>query len=265
MNRNKHLILINYSFLLAMFLTACQKDPQKDKDTPVATQTSNGSFTEEFDNAGDLTAKGWVFVNNSNPIGQNGWRQGRYEAQTTAKFPGTDPFIGFPAYSAHNSPNDFISCDAAAVNAQGTISAWLISPVVPMRDGDTLVFYTRAMDDSNFPVYLKDRMQVRLNLNDSTANVGKTESSVGSFTTTLIDINSAYVTNDPTGNTAGIPGYPRFWARARLRISGVPGGSVNKARFAFRYYGVDCGISGGVSGSNYPSVVGIDSLAFIHH
>src|SRR5215210_4536739 len=133
-------------------VVSCNKEeaPVPRVVTPVFPPAPPASFVEEFDSAGTLSGKGWVFKNNSNPIGTAGWRQGRYEsaAQVQYKFLAPVPFLGFPAYSAKVTPNDFISCDASAVNndpatAAGDISAWLISPQVPLKNGDQVIFYTR--------------------------------------------------------------------------------------------------------------------------
>lgn len=253
------------AFLLITAFTvsiiSCEKDTVQTtaQPQPVPQQVS---FTEQFNNVGDLSTKGWIFKNNSEPIGQAGWRQGRYESasQQQYKFLAPVPYLGFPAYTATNSPNDFISCDATCVNdanvAGGEISAWLISPVVPVKDGDSITFYTRAVDDANYGWFCKDRMQVRINFTGTT-DVGGSPASTGAFATVLQDINSGYVYNDPGG-------YPRVWTKIALKISGVPGGSVKKARFAFRYMGTDAGVFGGSAADNYPSVVGIDALSFKH-
>ena len=45
-------------------------------------------------------------------------------------------------------------------------------PKLPMKNGDQVTFYTRALDDSQYPVYTKDRMQVYANFTDGTTNVG---------------------------------------------------------------------------------------------
>jgi hypothetical protein len=254
---------------LAVIISACEKDVvanQQPSPTPVAT---SASFVEEFNNVGDLSAKGWVMKNNSQPIGQTGWRQGRYESasQQQYKFLGPVPFLGFPAYSASTSPNDFVSCDATVVNdavtGSGEISAWLISPELPIKNGDKIIFLTRAVDDALYGWYSKDRMQVRANFsNDGSADVGNTPTSTGRFTNVLADINPKYIFNDPSGNTPAEVGYPRNWTRVTLTVSGLTA-PVQKARFAFRYLGTDAGVFGGTSGDNYPSVVGIDSLAFV--
>lgn len=269
--RNKFTYLAAAGMIMSVtiLLASCEKDYVA--TTPTPTPVANtASFVEEFDNVGNLSAKGWVFRNNSNPIGQTGWRQGRYEsaAQQQYKFLGPVPYLGFPAYSANKTPNDFISCDATAVNdavtGSGEISAWLISPEKPIKNGDQIIFYTRAVDDALYGWYSKDRVQVRANFSDGTTEVGSTPTSLGKFTNLLLDINPNYIYNDPSGNTGGVMGYPRTWTKYTITISGLTA-PVEKARFAFRYLGTDAGVFGGSAADNYPSVVGIDSLAFVHN
>ncbi|GAA4732984.1 choice-of-anchor J domain-containing protein [Flavisolibacter ginsenosidimutans] len=256
---------------LTLLLLSCEKDYVAPA-TPSTPAVSSASFVEQFDNVGDLSSKGWVFKNNSNPIGQNGWRQGRYEAASVMqfKFLAPEPFIGFPAYNASKSPNDFVSCDASCVNdangigGRGDISAWLISPSLPMKNGDKIIFYTRAINDANYPDYARDRMQVRANFLKGGTDVGSSPASTGNFDSLLLDINPAYIRNDPAGNTPAVPGYPRAWTRYTLTIANLPAAGVTNARFAFRYLGTDAGVFGGSTAANFPSVVGIDSLAFVH-
>ncbi|MDB5193701.1 MAG: hypothetical protein JWQ96_3264 [Segetibacter sp.] len=274
MIRNKFYTFTSLSFFAVCILVfSCKKDraPENRVITPAFPPTKNASFVEQFDTVANLSAKGWVFKNNSNPIGAAGWRQGRYESATTAqyKFLAPVPFVGFPAYSASSTPNDFVSCDAAAVNdaatGTGDISAWLISPPLPLTNGDQIVFYTRAVVDYDYPVYTRDRMQVRANFTDGTANVGGSASSVGSFTNLLLDINPNYLYNDPSGNTPVAPGYPQAWRKYTITISGIAGtGSTTNGRFAFRYFIPNAGLFGGTTGDRYPTVVGVDSLAYIH-
>lgn len=247
---------------ISVLVISCQKDQVASVETPTPTPQS-ASFVEEFDNVGNLTAKGWVITNKSNPVGQTGWRQGRYEATTVAKFGAAAiPYIGFPAFSANQSPNDFISADITAVNDNypdaGNISAWLISPQLPMKNGDVISFYTRAMNDDAFLVALTDRMQVWLNTTDGTANVGNSDLTTGSFTTKLLDINSGYLPNYSGG-------YPEVWSKATITLSGLPASGITNGRFAFRYFALDAGVNGGTTGANYPSVVGIDKLTFTHN
>ena len=257
MNNKKRLPVYTIIISLAI-LFSCGKDSAPNAPPQPQPVPETISFHESFDSAGNLTAKGWSFKNNSLPVGMNGWRQGRYDPVVYGSTPGKlganppIPFIGFPAYKASTSPHDFISCDAACVGFEGgVINAWLISPKKPIKNGDVIEFYTRAMNDLQLAVFIKDRLQVRANFTDSTDDVGNNESSVGSFTTLLLDMNPNYI-NDDDG------GYPnREWTKVTITISGLIGPVVN-ARFAFRYMGEDAGANGPV----YAGVVGIDELTF---
>lgn len=239
---------------LATLAISCVKDPVKTEET-LPQGNVVWDLTESFDSVGKLTSKGWVIKNLSEPLGSSGWRQGRYESAQGMqyKFNGPVPYIGFPAFRATNAPTDFISVDVSAVGGTGNISAWLISPVLPMKNGDTLIFYTRTADDSNYPDYTRDRLQVRANFTDGSANVGNDATSVGSFTTLLADVNSTYIENANGG-------YPENWARARIVINNIPNGVTSTGRFAFRYLGTDAGLQG----PNYASIIGIDELTFKH-
>jgi hypothetical protein len=257
-------------FSVVFLVSSCGREELK--TTPVVTPpvVSDGSFEEDFTNAGDLTAKGWVFRNNSNPIGVSGWRQGRFESGNAMqyKFLAPVPFLGFPAYSAKSSPNDFISCDISAASdanasQSANYSAWLISPPVPMKNGDQIIFFTRASDDSQYPVYCTDRMQVRANFTDGSANVGTGDTTTGKFSALLRDINPNYVFNDPASGSGG--GYPRTWVQITITISGLPAPGITNGRFAFRYLGTDAGFFGGATGNFFPTVVGIDELSFVRN
>jgi hypothetical protein len=77
-------------------------------------------------------------------------------------------------------------------------------------------------------------------------------------------MNPMYLTNDPTGNTSGVAGYPETWTLQTITISGLTA-PVAKARFAFRYISTDAGLFGGSGGANFPSIVGIDQLTYTHN
>jgi len=252
---------------LILFTLSCVRD-YKAEPTVVPAPVSpvpTGSFTESFDSNGDLTKKGWVFANNSDPIGEAGWRTGRYEQISLAnkKLTAGVVTVGFPAYRAKNDPHDFISCDITACGNQtgaGNWSAWLISPAVPMKNGDSLVFYTISNDilvDPTNGLATTDRMEVRLNITNSSAFVGGDTASVGSFTKVLYDSNPSFVLN-------GAGGHPTVWTRVARVITGIPGGSVSSGRFAFRYYIHDGGLYGGSALTTFPSVVGVDEVQFKH-
>jgi hypothetical protein len=259
MRKNKF-YTIGIATLIAMaptvFFTSCQKEDVAQAAAPVPDGPAPLSFTEDFNDVSKLSARGWAFRNNSSPVGPQGWRVGRYETLIApSNKPNLPAIVGFPAYNATKSPNDFVSCDVAAVNTNGDISAWLITPPMTIKNGDVLTFYTRAMDDTQFPIYTIDRMQVRGNFTDGTANVGTSSTSVGSFTTLLLDINPGMVEND-------LGGYPYTeWEEFSITFSGITG-TVKNARLAFRYFMPDSGIEGGSSGARYASLIGIDNLVF---
>jgi hypothetical protein len=126
-----------------------------------------------------------------------------------------------------------------------------------MHNGDSIVFWTIAHDfavDPSNGVSTSDRLQLRLNTSNSSANVGGDTASVGSFTTVIYDSNPTYTMN-------GLGGHPTAWTRVAKVISGIPGGTTT-GRFALRYYLSDAGLYGGSSGLHYPSVVGVDELEF---
>jgi hypothetical protein len=269
MSRKRILLFISLAFFLSMgIIASCSKDELDGNDTPspFPPPVQNSSFVEEFDDVGNLTSKGWAFRNKTRPVGQTGWRQGRYEAANQAKLYYVGPYLGFPAYSAHKTPNDFVSCDVSclgdASGMGGNISAWLISPPVAMSNGDVISFYSRATNDALYYAPATDRMQIWANYTNGTADVGKTDTSTGSFRKLLLDINPNRIFNSQGG-------YPAVWTKYTITISGIPGnGAIPNGRFAFRYYNEDSGLQGGsgASGNYYnPTVVGVDLLTFTHN
>ncbi len=232
---------------ITLVIASCTKDKAPTpaaKPAPVTTF----SFAEEFDNVGDLAAKGWEIKNFSQPQGANAWGQGRYENNLGGNKAGK--VIGMPAYSATNSPYDFISVDATAVNNAGIVNCWLLTPQTTVKNGDILSFWTRAMSDSDWNNFAKDRMQVRINTIDGSIDCGSNDSAnVGKFTRVLLDINPTLANNDPGG-------YPQTWVKRTITLTGITG--TPKARFGFRYFNPN----GGLSGANASSLIGIDQLIF---
>lgn len=233
MNKKLFLSFLSLS-LIVVTVISCEKDAKTVTPPPPPPVVSK-SFVEEFDTVANLAAKGWVIVNNSAPFGPVAWRQGKYELGGKL---GND-VVGFPAYSAVYNQNEFVSADLTAGNDVATISCWLISKEIPVKNGDVVSFYTRTHGD------YEDRMQVRANYKNASVNVGSGAEDLGDFTTLLLDIN-------PGLNTT----YPTTWTKYSLTVAGVTG-TIN-ARFAFRYYVTNAGPSGANS-----DMIGVDKFEFV--
>src|SRR5215212_6272672 len=226
----KYSLLFSCTFILAVFvvLYGCEKDYVA-QPPPVSK-----SFTEEFDTVARLYKQGWVFVNNSKPLGAATWQQGVYASGKL----GPD---GWPAYSYTASGDEYIFAGYASGNDLANLSSWMITPPIEMKNGDKFSFYTRTFAGSTYP----DRLQVRMNLTDSSSEVGNNEISIGKFTTLLTDINP----------NLSLHGYPESWKKYEFTIAGLS--APAKRRIAFRYYVT----GGGPTGTN-SNAIGIDLFKF---
>jgi len=180
------------------------------------------SYVESFDDILQLPANGWFEQNNSVP-GLTNYFQGNavvFAAQATTGYLGTN----FNNTSGLN-----------------TISNWMVTPVRQLANGQSFAFWTRTVDAPAFP----DRLQVRMSLAGSSTNVGTTATSVGDFTTLLLDINPTYTT----------AGYPNVWTRYEVILSGIA--APTNGRLAFRYFVENAGPSG--ANSDY---IGIDEVVY---
>ena len=181
---------------------------------------SAASMTENFD--GGLPA-GWTIINNSVPVGTTNWFQG-------------NPAV----FSAHSgAANSYIGANFNNTAGVGYISNWLILPTTSYSNGDTVSFYTRTADASNWP----DRLELRFSAIGGT-NVGVGANAVGSFTKLLLSVNPSL---DPGA-------YPEHWALQSAVITGLSG--PTNGAIAFRYFVSDGGPAG--NNSNY---IGIDTMS----
>src|SRR5262249_829709 len=155
-----------------------------------------------FNDVSTLSGSGWTIQNNSQPLGTNSWFQGN------------------PNFFSPQAGAGYIAANINSTASTGTISNWLISPARTLTNGDAFQFWPRTVTS---PVFA-DRLQVRLSTNGASGNVGSTATSVGDFTTLLLDINPAY----------SVAGYPQTWQQYTLTVSGLPGPTLG--RFAFRYF-----------------------------
>lgn len=134
-------------------------------------------FVEPFENLGfvpigeygpaGLIANGWVFINNGQPAGPEGWFAGCCWGGLIEPLSGTGYL-------------------AAGPNASGGLySTWAILPEVPgQKAGDLFTFYTISSDTSPFD---NASLEVRYSPTGG-IDVGSSATSVGDFTELLLDI-----------------------------------------------------------------------------
>lgn len=172
---------------------------------------------------------GWARQNLSSPLGAQNWGQG-----LTAVF---NSFNGAPTAYAHNNFN--------ATTGDNTISSWMFTPVVNIKNGDVISFYTRTQDPAaNGGLTFPDRLELRMSTNGASVNAGTTNASVGDFTNLLLTVNP---TLTPTG-------YPFTWTKFTATVTGVTG--TVSGKFAFRYF-----VTNGGSGANSDNI-GVDQVEF---
>jgi len=188
------------------------------------TSKSQVLFNEDFVTMVPLPA-GWAQQNLSTPVGTNPpWFQGNAAV-----------------FAAQNgAATSYAACNFNSVGGAATISNWLFTPNVTLTNGDIFTFYTRTTT-GDFP----DRLQVRMSTNGASVNVGATNTSVGDFTTLLVDINPTYTAT----------GYPLVWTQFTVTISGLAG--PISGRLAFRYF-VE---NGGPLGAN-SDFIGVDNVSY---
>jgi subtilisin-like proprotein convertase family protein len=177
---------------------------------------AHGQLQESFDNVGGLPGAGWTIQNASTPpVTEPAWYQG-----VDTVFPAQ---AGAPtAYAATNYNR------TTGQTGTETISAWMVTPVVTVSNGDTVRFFTRTVGAPAYP----DRLQVRMSTAGGASVVPTGPTEVGSFTTSLLEINAAQTTS----------GYPNTWTEYNAPISGLAG--PTQVRIAFRYYVENAGPAG---------------------
>ncbi len=189
-------------------------------------QVSN--FTEGFET---VLPSGWVAINKSTPANTSiTWAQGNN--------------ANFDSYDGSSNAYAASSYECIPDNpGVGTISNWILTPVLSLSNNATLKFYTRKAtpDPFDFP----DRLEVRLSKNGSSTNVGSDATGVGDFTSLYASINQ----------TLAEGGYPYEWKEYTIVLSGISAGQTG--RIAFRHFVTDAGING--ANSDY---IGIDNVRY---
>ena len=181
----------------------------------IGTLQAQTLLTENF----DVFPSAWTKTNQSQPVGTSNWQQGNVSGFGTG-FNG-----GSTSYAS-------VNYNSVAANSAGTISNWLITPSISLKDGDVIKFYTRAGSNfSNIP----DRLELRLSTAGDASVIPATGSlDLGSFTTVAATINPNLAPNV----------YPVTWTEVLYTVTGVP--VETNCKLAFRYYVTN----GGPTGSN---------------
>lgn len=189
------------------------------------------SLEQGFDDLDQAGSQGWLVAQRSNPEGSAGWFSGNPDV--------------FEAFAG--SPDSYVGANFNATGDTGTISLWLLSPLLEFRGDSKLVFYTRTTELALFP----DRLEVRACSVGACNSVPLSETAVGNFTISLGTINPNLESGpDPSGAN----GYPGNWARFEYDAAdGLP--QSGQGRIAFRYYVPDAGAT--AVNSDY---IGIDSV-----
>jgi hypothetical protein len=173
---------------------------------------SAATLTQGFENG---IPSDWAIINNSQPVGTTSW---------------FEPLAQEQPFGAHIGPaaNDYAAANFNSVNAPtstpGTISTWLLTPMITYAAGDIVRFHTRTVA----PVLFPDRLEVRYSTAAASTNVGATASSVGDFGGLLVSVN-------PTLTSVG---YPTAWTAYTVQMP-----VVGTGRIAFRYHVTDAGAS----------------------
>lgn len=187
-------------------------------------------LTENFDTYTNLATAGWTSTNQSAPLGASTWAQGGGTAFTPGGYNGGATSFALCNYNS-------------TTGGTGTISNWLITPVLNLQNGDVVTFYTRKGGTGTGTIYA-DRLELRMSSAGIHANPSTGAADVGSFTTLALSVNPNLTTTD----------YPFTWTQYSYTVSGLTG--VTSCKLAFRYFVTN----GGPTGSN-SDIIGIDALS----
>ncbi len=198
-------------------------------------------FSFGFDGAtADMVTAGWQLTNQSTPI---------YTGAPTWSIPSTAPTSTFTSGGQAGGATSFAlinytSTGTSATAGSGTISNWMISPVINVQNGDVVSFYTTYGGTAAQESYA-DNMQLLMSTHGASSVIPSTGAAdVGDFTNNLVEIN-------PTLNPTG---YPVGWTQYTYTISGLS--AATDCMFAFRYYVTD----GGPGGTN-SDIIGVDTFS----
>lgn len=194
------------------------------------TMQAQNLISEGFDVFSNLAGAGWISTNQSSPLGASTWAQGGGTAFSTGGQAG--------------GATSFTLCNFNSTTGTGTISNWLITPVLNLQNGDIVSFYTRKGGTGTGTIY-PDRLEMRLNSSDTSSSGNPSGATgVGAFTTLAVSVNPSLTTS----------GYPFTWTQYSYTVSGLSG--TVACRIGFRYFVTN----GGPSGAN-SDIIGLDTFS----
>ena len=214
-----------YPIFLLIFFSAILIFGACDKEDDKAPVVEDFSVRENFDTFQNSIHRGWLAINNSRPIGSSTWQQGVYGL---AFFGG---YFGVPAHSHFASATEYAYCEFSCGSGTATLSCWLISPVLQIKNGDVISFWTRISEP---PVSYPDRLQVYVNTKNDGTDVGSDAGSTGDFSELLFDINP----------DLKVDAYPTDWKKYEWTVSGLSSTDRTKSRIGFRYFVTNGGPNG---------------------
>ena len=205
-----------------------------------STQAQN-LLTYGFNNptATMYTTDGWFGTNQSSPT---------YAGAPIWGIPTTAPTTTFAGGAQAGAAFSFAlinytSTGTSATAGVGTISNWLISPVVTVENGDVITFYTRI--GRNGAALYADNLELRISTNGDFSTIPATGAAdLGDFTTLAVEVNP----------DLDLVSYPLAWAQYSYTMTGLTGPTAIK--LGFRYYVTD----GGPIGAN-SDIIGLDSVS----
>jgi hypothetical protein len=191
----------------------------------------------------DLTTAGWLRTNQSAPATAVLW--GIPTAQPSTTFAGGAQAGAVTSFALVNFTSVGVLTTTGSTGS-GTISNWLISPLVNVKNGDIISFYTRIGRNSTTGLAsFADNLEMRLSTNgDFTVNPTNGATDLGDFTTLCVAVNP----------NQDLLSYPLVWTRLSYTVVGIP--TETPCKVAFRYFVTD----GGNDGAN-SDIIGIDTFS----
>ena len=194
-------------------------------------------FKENFDTLSAMTLRGWETINRSAPLGSGEWMQG-------------NNMVGAPALSGNS--NSYAQVDYTSTDSLGTISDWLLTPPVYLKNSDSVSFYVLSFNSASYP----DRLECRLSSMGTDNSVGSSETTVGYFSSVLVSVNP----NQDTFSFPSVQVDSSLWTKYTGVVTGLTGTDSTLCRLGFRYFVTNAGFSGSNS-----STIGLDSLLILRY